>query len=127
MNQKDLAHLSGLKQGSLSRIESGKQRPMAPTLRKIARGLGVSLAQLLEPTLAEEIAPMRAPEDESWLAPLGQEGIADLKILLAKGNAEWIESFRKSLSGFAEMASRAAGGAKRHERPSRRRTQRGPG
>jgi len=49
LNQKELGLLSGVKQGNLSRIESGKQAPSPKTIRKIAKALGASLTDFAEP------------------------------------------------------------------------------
>ena len=49
LNQKELGACSGVKPGNISRIESGKQDPAPKTLRKIAKGLGLTIADLVEP------------------------------------------------------------------------------
>lgn len=50
MKQIKLAERVGLRQESLSRIESGKLNPSIATLRRIAKELDVSLAELFEET-----------------------------------------------------------------------------
>ena len=47
ITQRQLAQLSGLKQQSISRIESGKMPPSLKTLDKIARALRVDIKELL--------------------------------------------------------------------------------
>jgi len=47
-SQEDLAHEAGISTSTLSRLERGLHQPSLPTLRKIARALGVSLGQLLD-------------------------------------------------------------------------------
>jgi DNA-binding XRE family transcriptional regulator len=48
MTQQELATRAGLTQGYVSQLESGlKQSPSLPTLRKLARALGVPVAELL--------------------------------------------------------------------------------
>lgn len=54
LNQKELGAISGVKPGNISRIESGKQDLGPKTLRKIAKGLDVSLADLVEPVEPHE-------------------------------------------------------------------------
>jgi DNA-binding XRE family transcriptional regulator len=45
--QSELAHRSRLDQGLISKLEQGKQRPGFTTLTKYARGLGLSVSELL--------------------------------------------------------------------------------
>lgn len=47
ITQRQLAQLSGLKQQSISRIESGKIPPSLKTLSKIAEALRVDIKELL--------------------------------------------------------------------------------
>ena len=46
LSQRDLARLANVSQFSISRIETGKQRPRPSTLRKLAKALSLSPEQL---------------------------------------------------------------------------------
>jgi transcriptional regulator with XRE-family HTH domain len=46
--QEALAFKAGVSTSTISRIERGQHKPSLPTLRKIAAGLGISLAELIE-------------------------------------------------------------------------------
>jgi DNA-binding XRE family transcriptional regulator len=48
LSQDEVSRRSGIAQESLSRIEKGRREPRLDTLRKLAKGFGLSLAQLLE-------------------------------------------------------------------------------
>ena len=48
LSQRDLAELTGVGPVTISRIESGIQRPRPSTLRKIAKALGVRPADLFD-------------------------------------------------------------------------------
>ncbi len=49
MTQAELSQASGVAQSTITHIESGKhERPHPGTLRKLARALGVEIADLLE-------------------------------------------------------------------------------
>lgn len=48
VSQQELASRAGMAQESLSRIETGRRDPRLGTLRRLARGLGLSLDQLME-------------------------------------------------------------------------------
>lgn len=49
MTQEQLAKRAGLKQPYVSKLESGlKKNPSLPTLKKLARALGVPVTELLE-------------------------------------------------------------------------------
>lgn len=48
LSQLELSRRSGLAQESLSRIETGRSDPRLGTLRRLARGMDLSLEQLLE-------------------------------------------------------------------------------
>jgi DNA-binding XRE family transcriptional regulator len=47
LSQLELSRRSGIAQESLSRIETGRRDPRLGTLQKLARGMGLSLEQLL--------------------------------------------------------------------------------
>jgi transcriptional regulator with XRE-family HTH domain len=46
----ELAHAASVFHGTISGVERGLVQPRLPTLRRLARALGRSLADLLEPT-----------------------------------------------------------------------------
>ena len=46
LSQRDLARLANVSQFSISRIETGQQRPRPSTLRKLAKALSLSPEQL---------------------------------------------------------------------------------
>ena len=48
LSQDDLARASGVDQGTISEIERGKRVPRPSTLRKLARGLGVKVAEVFD-------------------------------------------------------------------------------
>ena len=48
LSQMELSRRSGIAQESLSRIETGRRDPRLGTLQRLARGLGLSLNQLME-------------------------------------------------------------------------------
>jgi DNA-binding XRE family transcriptional regulator len=48
LSQQELSRRSGVAQESLSRIETGRRDPRLGTLQRLARGMGLSLAQLME-------------------------------------------------------------------------------
>ena len=48
LSQMELARRSGMAQESLSRVETGRRDPRLGTLQRLARGMGLSLDQLLE-------------------------------------------------------------------------------
>ena len=48
LSQQELSRRSGIAQESLSRIETGRRDPRLGTLRRLAKGLDLSLDQLLE-------------------------------------------------------------------------------
>ena len=48
LSQQELSRRSGIAQESLSRIETGRRDPRLGTLRRLAKGLGLSLDQLME-------------------------------------------------------------------------------
>jgi DNA-binding XRE family transcriptional regulator len=47
LSQLELSRRSGIAQESLSRIETGRRDPRLGTLQRLARGLGLSLEQLM--------------------------------------------------------------------------------
>jgi transcriptional regulator with XRE-family HTH domain len=51
--QEDLAHAAGISVVALSRIETGKRNPTWSTVRRIAKGLGTSVAVVAEKELEE--------------------------------------------------------------------------
>ncbi|HVY97639.1 MAG TPA: helix-turn-helix transcriptional regulator [Solirubrobacterales bacterium] len=53
LRQEDLAHRAGVHFSTLRRIETGKADPTLSTLRRVADGLGVTLAEVV--LLAERI------------------------------------------------------------------------
>jgi len=48
LSRQDLAARSGIPQETLSRLETGRRDPRPDTLRKLAAGLGIAVAELLE-------------------------------------------------------------------------------
>ncbi len=48
LSQLEVSRRSGIAQESLSRIEMGRRDPRLGTLRRLARGMGLSLDQLME-------------------------------------------------------------------------------
>jgi transcriptional regulator with XRE-family HTH domain len=46
MSQEDLAHDAGITAGSLSRIEGAVSNPTWTTVERLARALGITLAEL---------------------------------------------------------------------------------
>lgn len=48
LSQQELSRRSGIAQESLSRIETGRRDPRLGTLQRLARGMGLSLDQLME-------------------------------------------------------------------------------
>jgi len=48
LSQQELSRRSGIAQESLSRIETGRRDPRLGTLRRLAKGLGLSLDQFME-------------------------------------------------------------------------------
>jgi transcriptional regulator with XRE-family HTH domain len=50
----DLARHAGVSEAAVSRIEARKRRPNAATVAKLARALGLPLADLLEPWVGED-------------------------------------------------------------------------
>jgi DNA-binding XRE family transcriptional regulator len=53
LSQLELSRRSGIAQESLSRIETGRRDPRLGTLRRLARGMDLSLEQLLERLAAD--------------------------------------------------------------------------
>jgi DNA-binding XRE family transcriptional regulator len=51
MTQAQLAELTGMTEGNISRLESGKHLPSLGTLEKVASALGLSLASLIVETV----------------------------------------------------------------------------
>lgn len=48
LSQQELSRRSGIAQESSSRIETGRRDPRLGTLRRLAKGLGLSLDQFME-------------------------------------------------------------------------------
>jgi len=48
LSQRELSHRSCIAQESLSRVETGRRDPRLGTLQRVARGMGLSLDQLME-------------------------------------------------------------------------------
>ena len=48
LTQEDLARKAGVTLGYIARLETGRHDPKLSTLRKLAKALGVSVAELLE-------------------------------------------------------------------------------
>ena len=48
LSQNKLAKISGVSQTHISRLVLGTQQPTLPTIRKLASGLGVTMAELLD-------------------------------------------------------------------------------
>ncbi|MED0678278.1 helix-turn-helix transcriptional regulator [Aneurinibacillus thermoaerophilus] len=48
MTQNELADKAGIAQAYLSEIETGKTIPSIPVLRRIAKALGITVAELLD-------------------------------------------------------------------------------
>ena len=48
LSQRDLAQLAGVSQFSISKIETGNQKPRPSTLRKLAAALGLTPEQLFQ-------------------------------------------------------------------------------
>jgi len=55
LSQADVSRRSGLAQESLSRIETGRRDPRLGTLQKLARGMGLTLDQLLVRLSADRV------------------------------------------------------------------------
>ena len=53
LSQEDLAHLAGVTTHSVSRIENGARNPTWSTVKRLAQGLGQSLAEVA--ALAEKL------------------------------------------------------------------------
>ena len=75
LTQAELARRSGIARANIARLEAGAHSPAIPTLRRVARALGIGV-----PMLLEEPSYSRTPEDDQWL----QAGIS-----------EWAESLRR--------------------------------
>ena len=75
MNQVDLAKASGVSQNTISEIETGRREARPATLGKLARALGVDIADFFEePTYAKKarspLSAERAQESRTQLTPL---------------------------------------------------------
>jgi len=75
MTQDELASRSGIARANIARLEAGAHSPAIPTLRRLARALGIGV-----PMLLEEPSYSRTPEDDRWLQA---------------GMSEWAESLRR--------------------------------
>lgn len=84
LSQEDLAELTGVAQKSISDIEIGRREPRPSTLRKLARGLDVEVAEFfLEPS-----NPLGTPP-ETALERLRAASPAQLRRLLSSYGDEW--------------------------------------
>lgn len=59
LTQEDAAHACGVSTTWYARIESGKRDPKWGTIRKLAKGFGISMAELAE--RADALEPQRRP------------------------------------------------------------------
>ncbi|HGY57335.1 MAG TPA: helix-turn-helix domain-containing protein [Caldithrix abyssi] len=48
LTQTKLAEMAGMKQSALARIEAGKNRPKSETIKRLARAMDISPAQLID-------------------------------------------------------------------------------
>jgi len=98
LNQRQLAELTGINQGDISRIERGVLAPTSPTLMRLAAGLGARIAiQLL-------------PEDASSLSRNGPK-VPAARMAAARKAAPGKMAARKAAPG-KKAARKAAQGKK---------------
>src|SRR5688500_16247477 len=77
ITQQELGNAAGYKAGaavSISRIESGRSRPKAERLERIANGLGVSVEELVQVASQVEDTVFNSPDAES--TDLSGEGLS---------------------------------------------------
>jgi transcriptional regulator with XRE-family HTH domain len=75
LTQAELARRSGIARANIARLEAGAHSPAIPTLKRVARALGIGVSMLLE-----EPSYSRTPEDDRWLQA---------------SMSEWAESLRR--------------------------------
>lgn len=91
LSQQNLADDTGIHKDSISGIERGHRRPHPSTLRKLARGLGVEVSDILTGNFD---TLLRRPLVDSPGSPIGVSG-------LARKFAEFEEQARKIVAGEA--------------------------
>lgn len=69
LTQAALARAAGLSQGNLARIENGDRSPTLGSLAKLARALGLTLAELVEPS-SERVPTPKA--EKAWFRVCGK-------------------------------------------------------
>ena len=96
LSQIDLSEKSGISQASIARIESGKQKNLKrETMKKLADGLGISLAELMEPVTA--VREEEAAYGSARAVPV--LGIKDIDVMKGRGaSARKADTFEPSLS-----------------------------
>jgi transcriptional regulator with XRE-family HTH domain len=96
LSQIDLSEKSGISQASIARIESGKQKNLKrETMKKLADGLGISLAELMEPVTA--VREEEAAYGSARAVPV--LGIKDIDVMKGPGaSARKADTFEPSLS-----------------------------
>lgn len=82
LSQAELARRSGIGQGSISAIESGKQSPTAETLSRLCSVLGVSLSEFFADEVPEPELPPYIRELLETIRHLDPEQVAQLTELL---------------------------------------------
>ncbi|RMD69285.1 MAG: XRE family transcriptional regulator [Gammaproteobacteria bacterium] len=97
LSQRELSRLTGLAQGTISRIEQGEQIPSMDTVRRIAAALGVPVAEIVGSYVAE--GPGGYPSDhparkiiEDYNSPPGLRDLAldrELVQVLRITREEW--------------------------------------
>lgn len=60
MTQQSLAFATGLSMTGIQKVEQGRHEPLLPTLRVLAKALGVSMAELLDEAARRLPAEMAA-------------------------------------------------------------------
>jgi transcriptional regulator with XRE-family HTH domain len=69
LSQRDLAGLAGITQSTVLRLENGRHPPLPSTIRKLARALEVTPADLTRPESTSHPNPTNGP------APLARPGL----------------------------------------------------
>lgn len=100
LTQRQLSKRSGLKESAISEFVAGKRRIYLDQAQALARGLGVTLDYLCEPSDTFDIGPL-TPEEKVLIVSVRTFGwdlgrISDWAASLARPRVEWSDSGRQT-------------------------------
>lgn len=118
--REQLAAISGISYGGLTKIEDGRAVPGGETLMRLAAALGVSVEGLLPPNYMTLFPPLVKPQDRIAAfpasAPVAQSGGGRYNVASISGQSQTARAGREAAGG----TRKARAGAEQAKRSTRK-------